>query len=100
MVNGNNSFNETIVVSQHLVDFVVESVRRSHADDSPFYHLRFDRAFPNDFYAAMLEAMPVVDDYRSLSVKATLGNRRPDGKPRSLKIDLFPEYIRHLAPKP
>ena len=63
MVNGNNSFNETIVVSQHLVDFVVGSVRRSHADDSPFYHLRFDRVFPDDFYAEMLEAMPVVDDY-------------------------------------
>ena len=99
MVNGNNSFNETIVVSQHLVDFVVESVRRSHADDSPFYHLRFDRVFPNDFYAAMLEAMPVVDDYRALSGKAKLRNRRPDGKPTRIKIDLFPEYIRHLPPK-
>jgi len=39
----------------NLVDFVVESVRRSHADDSPFYHLRFDRVFPDDFYAEMLE---------------------------------------------
>jgi hypothetical protein len=29
----------------NLVDFVVESVRRSHADDPPFYHLRFDRVF-------------------------------------------------------
>src|SRR6266568_3151934 len=75
----------------NLVDFVVESVRRSHADDSPFYHLRFD--------GEMLEAMPVVDDYRALSGKAKLRNRRPDGKPTRIKIDLFPEYIRHLPPK-
>ena len=83
----------------NLVDFVVESVRRSHADDSPFYHLRFDGVFPDDFYAEMLEAMPVVDDYRALSGKAKLRNRRPDGKPTRIKIDLFPEYIRHLPPK-
>src|SRR5215467_1531852 len=82
-----------------LIDFVVRSIRRAQADDSPFYHLRFDRVFPDDFYAAMLEAMPVADDYRALSGKAKLRNLTADGQPSRTKIDLFPEYIRHLPPK-
>ena len=82
-----------------LVDFAVQSIQRAHADDSPFYHLRFDRVFPDDFYAAMLEAMPVTDDYRALSGKAKLRNRTPDGQPTRAKIDLFPEYVRHLPQK-
>jgi hypothetical protein len=82
-----------------LVDFVVRSIQRAQAGDSPFYHLRFDRVFPDDFYAEMLETMPVGDDYRALSGKAKLRNRAPDGKPTRTKIDLFPEYIRHLSQK-
>jgi hypothetical protein len=83
---------------ENLIQFVVESIRRSQADDSPFYHLRFDRVFPNDFYVEMLETMPVGDEYRALSGKAKLRNRTPDGKPTRTKIDLFTEYIRHLPP--
>src|SRR5437773_6283457 len=84
---------------ENLVDFAVQSIHRAQADDSPFYHLRFDRVFPDDFYAAMLEAMPVTDDYRALSGKAKLRNRTPDGQPTRAKIDLFPEYVRHLPQK-
>src|SRR5205809_6466715 len=47
----------------------------------------------------MLEAMPGTDDYRALSGKAKLRNRTPDGQPTRAKIDLFPEYIRHLEPE-
>ena len=83
----------------NLIDFVVRSIQRAQADDSPFYHLRFDRVFPDDFYAAMLEAMPVAGGYRALSGKAKRRNRTPDGQPTRTKIDLFPEYIRHLPPK-
>jgi len=79
-----------------LTDFVVESVQTAPADDAPFYHLKFDRVFPNDFYAEMLEAMPVAEDYRAMSGKSKMGSSRPDGKPTRAKIDLFPEYIRHL----
>src|SRR5207249_2823945 len=83
----------------NLIDFAVQSIQRAQADDSPFYHLRFDRVFPDDFYAAMLEAMPVGDGgYRALSGKAKLRNVTPEGKPTRTKIDLFPEHIRHLAP--
>src|SRR4030095_146242 len=82
----------------NLTDFVAHSVQNANADDAPFYHLRFDRVFPDDFYAEMLQAMPVADDYRAMSGKSKMGNRRADGKPTRAKIDLFPEYIRHLPP--
>src|SRR4030095_549849 len=82
--------------SENLIQFVVDSVRQAHADGAPFYHLRFDRIFPDDFYARMLKAMPVAEDYRAMSGKSKIGSSRPDGKPTRAKIDLFPEYIRHL----
>ena len=85
---------------QNLIDFAVRSIQRAQADESPFYHLRFDRVFPDDFYAAMLDAMPVADGgYRALSGKARVRNVTAEGKPTRTKIDLFPEYIRHLPPK-
>src|SRR5436309_7217945 len=83
----------------NLTDFVVDSVQNAHADDAPFRHLRFDRVFPADFYVEMLEAMPVTEDYRAMSGKSKMGSTRPDGKPTRAKIDLFPEYIRHLPPR-
>jgi len=82
-----------------LTDFIVESVQRGCADDAPFHHLRLDRVFPEDFYMAMLEAMPVASDYRAMSGKSKVGSSRPDRKPTRTKIDLFPEYIRHLPPE-
>src|SRR5258705_11739691 len=82
-----------------LIQFVVDSVRQAPADDAPFHHLQFDRIFPGDFYAQMLEAMPVAEDYRAMSGKSKTGSTRPDGKPTRAKIDLFPEYIRHLPPQ-
>src|SRR5216117_4552775 len=72
----------------NLTDFVVESVQTAPADEAPFYHLRFDRVFPDDFYAEMLEAMPVAEDYRAMSGKSKMGSSRPDGKPTRAKIDL------------
>src|ERR1044071_9088278 len=83
----------------NLIQFVVDSVRQAHADEAPFHHLRFDRIFPNDFYAQMVEAMPVTEDYRAMSGKSKMGSSRSDGKPTRSKIDLFPEYIRHLPSK-
>src|SRR5207245_10304985 len=83
----------------NLTDFVVDSVQNAHADDAPFHHLRFDRVFPDDFYTEMWQAMPVAGDYRAMSGKSKMGSSRPDGKPTRAKIDLFPEYIRHLMPE-
>src|ERR1700726_3590329 len=82
-----------------LIDFVVESTQRGRADDVPFHHLSLDRVFPDNFYAAMLQAMPAASDYRAMSGKTKMGSSRPDGKPTRTKIDLFPEYIRHFQPE-
>src|SRR5437588_4018202 len=84
--------------ARSLTDFVVNSAQSAHAADTPFHHLRFDRVFPEDFYAAMLQAMPDESDYRAMSGKSKVGSSRPDRKPTRAKIDLFPEYIRHLPP--
>src|SRR5437870_1966926 len=83
----------------NLTAFVANSVRNASADDAPFLHLRFDRVFPDDFYTEMLLAMPVTDDYRAMSGKSKMGSSRADGKPTRTKIDLFPEYTRHLPPR-
>ena len=83
----------------NLTDFVVNSVQKAPANDAPFYHLQFERVFPDDFYGEMLDAMPVAEDYRAMSGKSKTGSSRADGKPTRAKIDLFPEYIRHLPPQ-
>ena len=75
---------------QNLIQFVVESVQAAPEDDAPFHHLQFDRIFPDDFYAQMVEAMPVAEDYRAMSGKSKIGSSRADGKPTRAKIDLFP----------
>jgi hypothetical protein len=82
-----------------LTEFVAESVRSARRDDVPFPHLQFDRVFPPDFYAEMLRTMPDDKDYRAMSGKSKTGSSRADGKPTRTKIDLFPEYIRHLPPE-
>src|ERR1700756_3618845 len=82
---------------ENLIEFIVDSARRGRADSAPFYHLQFDRVFPDDFYSAMLQAMPASEDYRAMSGKTKMASSRPDGKPTRAKIDLFPEYLRHLS---
>jgi len=82
---------------ENLIEFMVDSARRGRADSTPFHHLQFDRVFPDDFYSAMLQAMPASEDYRAMSGKTKMASSRPDGKPTRAKIDLFPEYLRHLS---
>jgi hypothetical protein len=78
-----------------LTEFLSSSVEAARVVDAPFYHLEFDRVFPDDVYAAMLTAMPVAADYRPMHGRAK-GNDAADGTHTRVKIDLFPEYIRHL----
>jgi hypothetical protein len=80
-----------------LVEAVVANIKAGRAVERPFFHLQFDRVFPDDIYAAMIAAMPAAADYRALPGRNN-GNIRPDGTSTRVKIDLFPEYIRHLAP--
>jgi hypothetical protein len=80
-----------------LVEAVVANIKAGRAVERPFFHLQFDRVFPDDIYAGMIAAMPAAADYRALPGRNN-GNIRPDGTSTRVKIDLFPEYIRHLAP--
>ncbi len=83
---------------ERLRDFVVASVEAAPAFETPFYHLVLDRIFPDDIYAAMLANMPAAADYRPMHGRSK-GHDLADGTHTRVKIDLFPEYIRHLKPE-
>src|SRR5262249_49302952 len=73
------------------------SIETSNQGAKPFNHLVLSNIFPADVYAQMLEAMPVKGDYRAMSGR-TKSTRLKEGGGTRTKIDLFPEYIRHLPP--
>ncbi len=81
---------------ERLRDHVVQAVDASIASDSPFYHLVLDRVFPDDIYTLMLANMPAASDYRPMHGRSK-GHDLADGTHTRVKIDLFPEYIRHLT---
>ncbi len=81
-----------------LRDFVVAAVDRAAAFETPFYHLVLNDVFPQDVYAAMLEHMPAATEYRPMHGRSK-GHDLADGTHTRVKIDLFPEYIRHLEPQ-
>jgi hypothetical protein len=83
---------------ERLTQYVAASVDAARASEAPFCHLVFDRVFPDDVYAMMLDAMPVTSDYRRMSGRRKV-DIRADGTPTRVKIDLFPEYIRSLPPE-
>jgi hypothetical protein len=83
---------------ERLRDFVVTSVDAAAAFDAPFSHLVFDRVFPDDVYAQILDNMPEASDYRPMHGRSK-GHDLADGTHTRVKIDLFPEYIRHLPPQ-
>jgi hypothetical protein len=80
--------------AEKLTEFVVKSVEAARAVEGPFYHLEFDRVFPDDLYPSILTALPVYADYRPMHGR-TRKNDMAAAVTR-MKIDLFPEYIRHL----
>jgi hypothetical protein len=81
--------------AERLRDFLVTSVDAALASDAPFCHLVLDRVFPDDVYAALLANMPNASDYRPMHGRSK-GHDLADGTHTRVKIDLFPEYIRHL----
>ena len=83
---------------ESLSDFVAGSVDAAASFDAPFTHLVFDRVFPDDIYALMLANMPEATDYRPMHGRSK-GHDLTDGTHTRVKIDLFPEYIRHLPPQ-
>jgi hypothetical protein len=83
------------VATERLRDFVVASVDAAPVFGAPFAHLVLERVFPEDVYAAMLANMPEAADYRPMHGRAK-GNDLADGTHTRVKIDLYPEYIRHM----
>jgi hypothetical protein len=75
-----------------LSTFVAQSVDEARAVEKPFFHLEFDRVFPDDIYAQILRLMPESSDYRSMHGQSKV----KEGTQTRVKIDLFPEYIRNL----
>jgi len=86
------------LAAERLREFVVRAVESAPACETPFYHLVLDRVFPDDVYAAMLANMPEASDYRPMHGRSK-GHDLADGTHTRVKIDLFPEYIRHLPPE-
>jgi hypothetical protein len=82
----------------NLAKFIVGSIEQARSSEVPFYHLQFDRVFPDDIYAAMMREMPEAGDYRALPGRDNV-NILEDGSATRVKIDLFPEYIRNLPPQ-
>jgi hypothetical protein len=83
---------------ERLRDFIATSVEAASSFDTPFTHLVFDRVFPDDIYNLMLANMPEASDYRPMHGRSK-GHDLADGTHTRVKIDLFPEYIRHLPPQ-
>jgi hypothetical protein len=78
-----------------LAEQIAQSIDAARAVEKPFFHLEFDRVFPDDIYAQMLALMPQSRDYRPMHGRSK-GHDLEDGTHTRVKIDLFPEYIRNL----
>jgi hypothetical protein len=84
--------------ARKLSEYVAGSVEAARSSETPFFHLQFERVFPDDIYAAMLRELPGTGDYRALPGRHN-ENILEDGSATRVKIDLFPEYTRHLPPQ-
>jgi hypothetical protein len=80
---------------KRTIEHVVNAINGAAQHREPFYHLQLSNVFPADTYSAMLEAMPVKEEYRQMSGR-TKSTRTHDGGGTRTKIDLFPEFIRYL----
>ncbi len=86
------ALNDRRRAAARLAEFIAQSVDNARAVEKPFFHLEFDRVFPDDVYAQILRLMPKSADYRSMHGQSKV----KEGTQTRVKIDLFPEYIRNL----
>src|SRR5579859_3029988 len=77
------------------IEHIVHAVEVAESHNEPFHYLQLADIFREGLYAAMLDAMPLTEDYRQMWGR-TKSTRTVDGGGTRTKIDLFPEYIRHL----
>jgi len=79
----------------HISAHVVHAIDSAPAVAEPFQHLQLASVFPADTYAEMIASMPDQRDYRGMSGRAK-SMPADGGQLTRTKIDLFPEFIRHL----
>lgn len=77
------------------IDHIVAAVERAPLVDEPFWHLELEDVFPAGLYGRMRVAMPEAQEYRALKGRHA-ENVHADGTITRVKMDLYPEYIRHL----
>jgi hypothetical protein len=83
---------------ERLSDHIAAAIKAARVVETPFFHLELERIFPDNLYSRMLSLMPEAADYRPMHGR-TRKSTRGGGTPTRVKIDLFPEYIRHLPPE-
>ena len=83
--------------TKELADYVASSVDAAEQGSAPFLHLVLRDVFPKDVYASIRAAMPVYEDYRPMGGRSKAKNTQ--GNSTRVKIDLFPEFIRHFSPE-
>lgn len=81
-----------------IIDHLAGAIDAAPEGNDPFFHLKLSNVFPDDIYAQMMQEMPGAADYRHMSGR-TKSTRTMNGAGTRVKIDLFPEYIRHLPPE-
>jgi hypothetical protein len=89
------AFNDRKRAVERLSVSIAKSVDEARAVEKPFFHLEFDRVFPEDIYAQILALKPESHDYRPMHGRSK-GHDLDDGTHTRVKIDLFPEYVRNL----
>ena len=62
---------------ERLSDFVAKSVDAARAVEKPFFHLEFDRVFPEDVYAQILTLMPEAAYYRPMHGRSKVRSTAP-----------------------
>jgi hypothetical protein len=90
--------NDRRVAIATLTDHIARAVDGAKIDATPFFHLELSNVFPEHVYQTMLDAMPDNSDYRPMHGRSKELDLA-DGTHTRVKIDLFPEYIRHLPPQ-
>jgi hypothetical protein len=98
---------------EYVSNAISIAIQTARGSDAPFYHLEFERVFPDDIYAAMLAAMPSAMQYRPMSgpserrarlykiapVLNSWGADLPKNMYVRVRIDLYPEIVRLLLPE-